>query len=370
MSAPLVSIVIPCYNQGRFIRRTLASVLQNKYRPIEILVIDDGSTDDSAALVRAMQEKFPEVELLQKPNGGVSSARNYGIQKAGADLIAFLDADDLYYPDTLSARMRVFVEEDEPALIGVYCAAAVVDEKGHPLMSLPLFKPNLPNDRLSLTVSPHCPFIPSGAIVKKSKMVDCGLFDEAICPAEDFDLWQKMLRRGGYFRFVRDCLVGWVQHQHSASHSQIVRHHNQNKRVVERVFGPDAAAPIAEYREGFGKAIYHSTVSETAVYSALLAVVSGEMEAAFEITKDISFFFIQRVGPRYFESNIRICACRALCKSETLWVAEIWPQIRGRVCEYFEFLERFYETKLPILRLALEELEKPFDLKPAPKRAE
>src|SRR5271156_1459545 len=101
MSAPLVSIVIPCYNQSKFIRRTLVSVLQNKYRPIEILVIDDGSTDDSAALVQAMRAKFPEVKLLQKQNGGVSSARNFGVQKAASEYVAFLDADDLFYPDTL-----------------------------------------------------------------------------------------------------------------------------------------------------------------------------------------------------------------------------------------------------------------------------
>ena len=138
MSAPLVSIVIPCYNQSKFVKRTIASVLQNKYRPIEILVIDDGSKDDSAAIVRSMQAKFPEVKLLQKENGGVSSARNFGIRKAEGEYIAFLDADDLFYPNTLSARMRVFVEEDEPDLLGVYCAAAVVDEKGVPLMSMPL----------------------------------------------------------------------------------------------------------------------------------------------------------------------------------------------------------------------------------------
>lgn len=358
MSAPLVSIVIPCYNQGKFIRRTLVSVLQNKYRPMEILVVDDGSTDDSAAVVQAMQAKFPEVKLLQKPNGGVSSARNFGVEKAASEFIAFLDGDDLLYPDTISKRMEIFIKEDEHDLAGVFCGAAVVDEKGNPLMSRPLFKPKLPNDRLSYSIQPQCAFIPSGVIAKKSKMLECGLFDETICPAEDFDLWQKMLRRGGYFRFMRDCLVGWVQHEQSASHSQIVRHHEQNKRVLGRIFDPAPEAPIAEYREGYGKTYYHSTVSETACYSALLAVVSGEMEAAFELTKDISYFFIQKVGVRYIETNIRICACRALCKSETVWLSEIWPEVRDRVCVYFEFLERHYRTEIPILKHALEQLEK------------
>ena len=358
MSAPLVSIVIPCYNQGRFIRRTLVSVLQNKYRPIEILVVDDGSTDDSAAVVQAMQLKFPEIKLHAKENGGVSSARNYGIRQAQSEYIAFLDADDLYYPDSLAKRMQVFIEEDEPDLAGVYCPIAVVDDKGHPLMESPLFKPKLPNDRLYYTIKPHCPFIPSGAIVKKSKMLEQGLFDETICPAEDFDLWQKMLRQGGYFRLVRDCLVGWVQHAHSASHSQILRHYRQNKRVVDRVFKPHAETPIEQYREGYGQALYHSTVSETASYAALLAVISGEMEAACEIARDVSYFFIQKVEGQYFDTNIRICASRVVCRPESVWLTEIWPKIKGRVCEYFEFLERFHGARLPVLKSALELLEK------------
>jgi glycosyltransferase involved in cell wall biosynthesis len=360
MSAPLVSIVIPCYNQSKFLRRTLASVLQNKYRPVEILVIDDGSKDDSAEIVRAMQAKFPEIKLYQKENGGVSSARNFGVQKAEAEYIAFLDADDLFYADTLTKRMEILIEEDEPELLGVYCGALVVDDKGNPLMNRPLFKPGLPHDRLYYSMTPQCPFIPSGVIVKKSKMLACGLFDETICPAEDFDLWQKMLRQGGYFRLARSCYVGWVQHEHSASHNQIVRHHNQMKRVADRLFAPDPTTPVEEFKESYGKTVFYHNVSENAFYSAMMAVISGAMEAAIEIsTKDISSFYMRKIGALYIESNVRICACRTLCKSETLWVVEIWPQVRDRVREYFDFLEKFYKTKLPALKIALQLLEEP-----------
>ncbi len=349
MSAPLVSIVIPCYNQGKFVKRTIASVLQNKYRPIEILVIDDGSKDDSAAIVQAMQQRFPEVKLLQKENGGVSSARNHGIRNAQSEYIAFLDADDLFYPDSLAQRMQIFIEEDEPDLVGVYCPILVVDEKGNPLMNRPLFKPALAMDRFYYSTSYHIPCIPSCAIIKKSKMLECGLFDETICPAEDFDLWRKLLLQGGYLRMARTALVGWVQHEGSASHQQVLHHHNQIKRVITRVFEPHAESPIEDYREGYGKAYYIGAVSDLACYQALLAVVSHRMEAAIEITKDISFFFLQKLGPKYFENNIRICACRTLCKSETVWVTEIWPKIKDSVCEYFEYLERLHDTKFPWL---------------------
>jgi glycosyltransferase involved in cell wall biosynthesis len=94
MSAPLVSVVIPCYNAAKFIKRTIASVLRNTYRPLEIVVVDDGSKDDSLTVARALEARHPEVRVFSKPNGGVSSARNYGIKQTDAEYIAFLDADD------------------------------------------------------------------------------------------------------------------------------------------------------------------------------------------------------------------------------------------------------------------------------------
>jgi glycosyltransferase involved in cell wall biosynthesis len=368
MSAPLVSIIIPCYNAEKFIRRTIASVLRNSYRPIEILVVDDGSKDGSLELARSLAARHPEVSVFHKENGGVSSARNFGIKRAKGDYIALLDADDLFYPDCVAKRMQAFITEDEPDLLGVYCPAALVDEKGIPLMQAPFFSPYLPNDRFYYSSSPHCVFIPSIAILKKSKMLECGLFDETICPAEDYDLWHRMLRRGGYFRIVRSCLVGWVQHKDSATHKQILHHQRRVKKVVKKMFDPDPATTVTEYQKSYGDMFFHQTLSGNAFNSAIMAVTSGHLDVACEITKDISYFFLERLEPKSFEYEIRAAASRSLCKSETLWLSEIWPGIRGHVCTYFEFLQRRYDAELPTLKRALELLEKEPDLELAVKK--
>lgn len=99
--APLVSVIIPIYNGAAFLEATLNSVLQQTYRPIEIVVVDDGSTDKSAAIVRS----YPEVRYLYQPNSGNATARNRGVAASHGELIAFLDQDDLWMPDKLQTQV-------------------------------------------------------------------------------------------------------------------------------------------------------------------------------------------------------------------------------------------------------------------------
>ncbi len=97
-----ITVVIPCYNGSRFIRETLESVLAQTLRPLEVLVIDDGSTDDSAAIAESFGEP---VRVIRQPNQGESVARNRGIDEARGEWIAFLDADDIWKPEKLQRQM-------------------------------------------------------------------------------------------------------------------------------------------------------------------------------------------------------------------------------------------------------------------------
>lgn len=115
-----MSVVIPCYNGAAYLRETLASVLAQTYQPIEVLVIDDGSTDNSAAIAN---EFGPPVRVIQQPNQGGSVARNRGIDEAQGDWIAFLDADDLWLPEKLERQVRLI----RPDINAVACAIYVTD---------------------------------------------------------------------------------------------------------------------------------------------------------------------------------------------------------------------------------------------------
>ena len=105
-AAVSVSLVIPLYNKGEHVAACLRSVLAQSHPAMELLVIDDGSTDDGAAQMLALQA--PSVRLVSQPNAGVSVARNRGIALAQGDVVAFLDADDLLHPEYLATLVRLW----------------------------------------------------------------------------------------------------------------------------------------------------------------------------------------------------------------------------------------------------------------------
>ena len=106
LNQPLVSVIIPAYNAEKFIAKTLESVLSQTYQNIEVLVVDDGSTDTTAEIVKSFTQKDSRVSLLQQSNAGVAAARNLAILKSKGEYIAPLDADDIWYPRNLEKQVK------------------------------------------------------------------------------------------------------------------------------------------------------------------------------------------------------------------------------------------------------------------------
>src|SRR4051795_3380132 len=104
---PLVSVVIPNYNYGRYVRQAVDSVLAQTYPSVEIIVVDDGSSDDSVAL---LQSYGSSIKLVAQSNGGVHKARNRGIEESKGEFVAFLDADDWWEPTKLARQMELFAD--------------------------------------------------------------------------------------------------------------------------------------------------------------------------------------------------------------------------------------------------------------------
>lgn len=128
-SAALVSVIIPAYNAEAFIEVTLASVLSQTYRNIEVLVVDDGSLDRTAEIVRAVAEQDHRVSLLRSSNQGVAAARNLAIENSGGEYIAPLDADDIWYPQKLDKQVESFSRAG-PDVGLVYAWSTYIDENG------------------------------------------------------------------------------------------------------------------------------------------------------------------------------------------------------------------------------------------------
>lgn len=121
----LVSVVIPAYNAAGFIERTLRSALRQTYSTLEVIVVDDGSTDSTEGVARAVAEGDSRVRVISVPNGGVASARNIGISEAAGELVAFLDADDLWHPTKIEHQLAA-LDQVEGA-VGAYVLSRHID---------------------------------------------------------------------------------------------------------------------------------------------------------------------------------------------------------------------------------------------------
>ena len=113
----LVSVVVPVYNVQMYLNRCVQSIVDQTYSNLEILLVDDGSTDESYSLMKTWKEKDPRIRLLQKTNGGLSDARNYGIQRAQGEYFAFIDSDDFIRPAMIGTLLEAMLENQ--AQIGV-----------------------------------------------------------------------------------------------------------------------------------------------------------------------------------------------------------------------------------------------------------
>ncbi|WP_448501132.1 glycosyltransferase family 2 protein [Sphingomonas sp.] len=127
---PTIAVVIPNYNGAATLAATLDSVCAQTHRALDILVVDDGSTDDSPALVERHAARDDRIHLLRQRNGGVASARNHGWRTARADLIAFIDSDDLWAPSKL-ARQLAALDAAGPDTGLAYCGYRAIDAQGH-----------------------------------------------------------------------------------------------------------------------------------------------------------------------------------------------------------------------------------------------
>jgi hypothetical protein len=133
---PTVSALMPAYNYARYVQRAITSVLEQDYPPelLDLVVVDDGSTDDTAAVVGELVARYPDrVRLIQQPNSGASAAYNTALAAAGGELIAILDADDVWLADKTRRQVGEFI--DNPELGMVFCDMRVVDE--HEVMVRP-----------------------------------------------------------------------------------------------------------------------------------------------------------------------------------------------------------------------------------------
>lgn len=205
---PLVSVVIPTYNQEQFLADAIDSVIAQTYKHCEIIVIDDGSTDGTHTLLK----KYSEILVVEQENMGLSAARNAGIACVTGDYIALLDSDDLMQPDRIKTQLQQL--QENPAIDVLYTAITVIDEKGDRLNTIR--REVVPVDQF-LPLEFFRNLVPSpSTILAKSKVFQKEPFNEAFRIGEDLE-WIIRTAHRHTFHYLDAPLTLYRRHQKNIS---------------------------------------------------------------------------------------------------------------------------------------------------------
>lgn len=236
-SEPLISVVIPAYNCELYIAEAVESVLQQQDCHYEIVIIDDGSTDNTQQVLKPYQ---PKIRYIPQKNQGVAAARNHGIAQAKGELIAFLDADDYFLPGKLSAQAELF--RQEPSLGIVHSGWQRVDEQGNKLLDVCPWQ-NIPQLELEDWLR-WKPVLPSAMMFRREWLEYVDGFDSRFPPAEDTELILRLALRGCRATWLKKITVCYRQHPDSAMYkglpqarslSAVTEHFFQQPNLPEKI---------------------------------------------------------------------------------------------------------------------------------------
>ena len=181
-----VSIVIPVYNQERFLAEAIDSALNQTWADREVIVVDDGCTDGSPEILT----RYPQVRVVRQVNRGLAAARNAGLAASRGEVVIFLDADDRLWPDAAEIGARLLMARPDAVMVFGHCR--LVNEDGIPL---PTNLPTVRADFYDELLRDNFIWTPAMAAFRRTVFDAVGVFDEAVSPAADYDLYLRISRR-------------------------------------------------------------------------------------------------------------------------------------------------------------------------------
>ncbi|MCW6509614.1 glycosyltransferase family 2 protein [Lichenifustis flavocetrariae] len=239
-----IAAVVPLYNGAAFIEAALMSIVTQIRAADEIIVVDDGSTDDGPAIVTRLAAVYP-IRLVARGNGGQSSARNLGVRLSNGSHIAFLDQDDLWYPFHLEELERTILHSEAGRLGWVYSNLDEIDEAGAVVLrrKLDRLPSRHPKTSVQDCLRDDMFVLPSASLIVRAAFDAVGGFDERLCGYEDDDLFLRMFRAGYTHVYLDKPLSQWRIHAGSTSFSPIMA----RSRLIyaDKLFAafPDEASP-------------------------------------------------------------------------------------------------------------------------------
>ena len=290
----LITVVVPCFNDSRYVVACLESVKNQTFENWECIVVDDASTDDSLRRTWEFTQSDDRFRVVRHTrNSGLSAARNTGLRLATGEYITFLDSDDFLTEDSLADRMLHFVpHSNDPTVAGVYGAATLAPEDA--LLIDYVTGREWSGTTLDFATSgDRCPFNVHAVVARTSVIRAAGGFTESMRHgAEDWDLWYRVMRNG--YRFAPSGLRSAIYRQKSSSMRQrhAIEHQDEAKRLTNAAYTsasgsvvfPDAVAPMLRPRSDYE---ISTALTRRAIQSAATSLIAGNEAGAVEILSAI-----------------------------------------------------------------------------------
>lgn len=231
-----ISVIIGVYNAEKYLAETIESVINQTFKDWELILVDDGSTDNSQKIAKEFEEKDQRIKILEKENGGRASAINFGLKKAQGEYIAFLDADDLMPKERLEIEFKELEENKDIDFVYGDMERFWEDGKKEEREAIQFDYPEQPleimkqNQNSSELIKPHLIYNPKpekgktiigGAVMIRKKIFDSGIeHDENLYNIEDNDLWLQVLGKGYKPKRIPKILLYYRQHANQKSRKE------------------------------------------------------------------------------------------------------------------------------------------------------
>lgn len=318
---PKVSVIIPTYNRENYICEAIDSILSQTYKDFEIIIVDDGSTDNTKDIIKKYENK---VLYFYQANAGPGAARNRGIKEAKGELIAFLDADDVWLPDKLKSEIEVFDKSSACDL--VYCNGEFIDEEGRSLKRNVCCSSGLSKtEEVSFDrILEKWDIYPSMVMVKKNILIEFGGFDEEY-GFEEYILWFNIAQKYKIF-YLDENLV-----KRKFSIQSLTHRDPRKMRNREIQFYIKANSYFPAYKAYFLKRISRSLFT----LGRLEFIDKNYKEAFFDISKSI--LINPCIGNNFFNKKDRIL--RKTIKFLTPYIylfLTLMPFLRGKISVYLK----------------------------------
>jgi len=212
---PLVSVIVPVYNGEEYLGEAIESIISQTYDPLEIIVVDDGSTDSSREIILS----FPQIKYIYQENKGHAAARNQGIKASKGDFIAFLDADDFWVPEKISMQISEFIADPKLDIV-----------TGHVRQFLDPQRGSVGKEKLNTDLPPLPGYSPIAILIKRDFLGVVGLFHEDVLVGEAISWFTKVLEFKPKIRMLPEVVA--IRRIHGGNLS-IQHQQEKNKAIIK-----------------------------------------------------------------------------------------------------------------------------------------